>query len=477
MTNNFGNTVHKLLEITCEKNFRLANYLGYDVTYISKWINGNKLPSKKNIIEIIDGICQFFMDNINETLLREICYEFELNFSHKENVKKELSRYIYDCYEATKLNKNKDYLINNNNSCTILGGNNIDKWISENLKNYCNKSKEKDIHIIISYDIKKYSSKKSVLEISKNKNFVFNSKNVYIHQLINLDNMKKNINEYCKIILLYLNSNSNMTYNIYSNSNESFNMILVKNCLSAICINDTNSNLNINSLSRDIETINNLYNHYSNYLNNQTQLYEIKSGQDLMEEKYLINFVMQNNIKLIFKNMHSIGIPNDILSKISQDNNLSFDNLNKVFSMMNVRLKNMNLKIIIYKSAILNYIFDGVINLYDKMVLVNKKDRVYHLQNIINILKSNEQFEIRFIEDDNNFISISDLDNSIFLSNQSCFTLKDDAKDSLYFKFINNDIISSFNTFFDNIFNSASEYSNREDVISFIEKGIELLTN
>lgn len=47
MTNNFGNTIHKLLEITCEKNFRLANYLGYDVTYISKWINGNKLPSKK----------------------------------------------------------------------------------------------------------------------------------------------------------------------------------------------------------------------------------------------------------------------------------------------------------------------------------------------------------------------------------------------------------------------------------------------
>ncbi|KHS56961.1 hypothetical protein QX51_10760, partial [Terrisporobacter othiniensis] len=95
----------------------------------------------------------------------------------------------------------------------------------------------------------------------------------------------------------------------------------------------------------------------------------------------------------------------------------------------------------------------------------------------INILKTNELFEIRFIEDDNDFISISDLDNSILLSNQSCFTLKDDAKDSLYFKFINKDIIINFNTFFDNIFNSSAEYSTREDVITFIEKGIELLTN
>lgn len=242
-------------------------------------------------------------------------------------------------------------------------------------------------------------------------------------------------------------------------------------------INDNNCNLNINSVSRDLETVNNLYNHYNNYLNSQVQLYEIKSGQELMDQKYLINFVMQNHIKLIFKNMHSIGIPEDILSKIRHDNNLSSDNLNKVFSMMNVCLKNMKLKIIIYKSALLNYIFDGILNLYDEMVLVSKEDRICHLQNIINILKTNEQFEIRFIEDNNDFISISDLDNSIFISNQSCFTLKDDAKDSLYFKFINKDIIINFNTFFDNIFNSSFEYSTREDVITFIEKGIELLTN
>lgn len=477
MTNNFGEIIHKLLDITCEKNFRLANYLGYDVTYISKWINGSKLPSQKNITEIIDGICQFFMDNINESSLRQLCYDFELINNSKESVKNELSRYLYDSYESQKLNKNKDYIINNNNSCTMLGNNDIDKWIFENLKNYCNKSKEKDIHIIITHDIKRYSSKKSVSEISKNKDFVFNSKKVYIHQLINLDEMKKDINEYCKIILLYLNSNSNITYNLYSNNNENFNMILVKNCLSVMYINDNNCNLNINSVSRDLETINNLYNHYNNYLSSKVQLYEIKSGQELMDQKYLINFVMQNHIKLIFKNMHSIGIPEDILSKIRHDNNLSSDNLNKVFSMMNVCLQNMKLKIIIYKSALLNYIFDGILNLYDKIVLVSKEDRVCHLQNIINILKTNELFEIRFIEDDNDFISISDLDNSIFISNQSCFTLKDDAKDSLYFKFINKDIIINFNTFFDNIFNSSAEYSTREDVITFIEKGIELLTN
>ena len=118
MTNNFGEIIHKLLDITCEKNFRLANYLGYDVTYISKWINGSKLPSQKNITEIIDGICQFFMDNINESSLRQLCYDFELINNSKESVKNELSRYLYDSYESQKLNKNKDYIINNNNlSC------------------------------------------------------------------------------------------------------------------------------------------------------------------------------------------------------------------------------------------------------------------------------------------------------------------------------------------------------------------------
>lgn len=475
MTFSFGEILHKLLDITNEKNFRLAHFLGYDVTYISKWINGNKLPSHKNITEIIDKICNFFIDDLDKNTLRQICYEFEIHQNSNEEVKKELSTFIYDCFENQKISKHKDNLITNN-SCIMLNSKDTDGWIFENLKHYCKKSKEKDIHIIITNDINNYSNKKSVLDISENKGFVFNSKNVYIYQLINLEKMKNNINEYCKIILLYLNSNSKVTYNLYVDNNEHFNLILVKNCLSSMSIKDQNCNLNMNVVSRDLDTINNLYKYYSNHIRSQTQLYEVKSCQELVEQKYLLNFVMQNDIKLIFRNMHSIGISENILLKIKEDNNLYSGNIDELFSIMNICLKNMKLKIIIYKSALLTYIFDGAMNIYNESVIVSKKDRISHLKKIITLLKSNNQFEIKLIEDDNEFVSISDLDSSVFISNQSCFAIKDSSKEALYFKFINKDIINYFNKFFNNIWNSQVQISSSTDVINFIEKGIELLS-
>ena len=37
----------KLITITETKNLVLANITGYDVSYISKWVNGVKLPATK----------------------------------------------------------------------------------------------------------------------------------------------------------------------------------------------------------------------------------------------------------------------------------------------------------------------------------------------------------------------------------------------------------------------------------------------
>ncbi len=476
MTYNFGEIIHKLLSITNEKHTRLANFLGYDLTYISKWISGNKLPSEKNIVDISDKICDFFIDDIDTNTLRLMCYEFDLNQISKEEIKKELSSYIYDCFKNDKIHRAKDSILNNNNACMIINNQSIDKWVFENLRQHCKKSKEKNIRIIITHDIQMYSSKKSVTEISQNKDIVFNNKTVHIDQLINLNRMKRNINDYCKIILLYLNSNSNIIYNLYANNNESADLILVENCLSSLSMNDKNCNLGINVVSRDVNTVNNLYKSYKNYVNNQVQLYEIKSFRELIEQKYLINFVMQDDLKLIFRNMHSIGIPENILSSLKNNNQVPSYSLDILFSMMNICIKNIKLKIIIYKSALLNYIFDGTINIYDTTIVLSKEDRIEHLRNIISMLKSNNEFEIKFIEDVNEFISISDLDNSLFISNQSCFTLKDNLNSSLYFKFLNKELINNFNSFFDNIWDNI-QLSNNIEIINFIEKGINLLSN
>ena len=46
--NRFGHLLENLLYIAEIKNSSLAKALQYDVSYISKWINGRKLPAERN---------------------------------------------------------------------------------------------------------------------------------------------------------------------------------------------------------------------------------------------------------------------------------------------------------------------------------------------------------------------------------------------------------------------------------------------
>lgn len=54
----------KLITITETKNLVLANITGYDVSYISKWVNGVKLPATKYIEQINEKLAKCFAESV-----------------------------------------------------------------------------------------------------------------------------------------------------------------------------------------------------------------------------------------------------------------------------------------------------------------------------------------------------------------------------------------------------------------------------
>ena len=66
MRNEFGKCLEQYMIRANIKNSTIARALNYDVSYISKWITGKAVPSKKNAEYIIDVICQVFIDKSDE---------------------------------------------------------------------------------------------------------------------------------------------------------------------------------------------------------------------------------------------------------------------------------------------------------------------------------------------------------------------------------------------------------------------------
>lgn len=73
MNNLFGKSLRSQMEMAGIKESELADALSYDTTYISKWINGSKLPSARNAERIIGQMADFFADHpkVNDTGDRE----------------------------------------------------------------------------------------------------------------------------------------------------------------------------------------------------------------------------------------------------------------------------------------------------------------------------------------------------------------------------------------------------------------------
>lgn len=63
MDNSFGKALRAQMEKAGIKESELARALSYDTTYISKWINGNKLPSARNAERIMGQIAEFFAEH------------------------------------------------------------------------------------------------------------------------------------------------------------------------------------------------------------------------------------------------------------------------------------------------------------------------------------------------------------------------------------------------------------------------------
>ena len=105
----FGNLLEKLLYVCNQKKTSLAKKLGYDISYINKWITSKNLPSSKRINEICANISTFIIDSLDEDTYSNMIEYLEVPFDSNEEF---LQNYLEDLLKETYM----DTLTSNNKS-------------------------------------------------------------------------------------------------------------------------------------------------------------------------------------------------------------------------------------------------------------------------------------------------------------------------------------------------------------------------
>ncbi len=134
----FGKLLEKLIYFSSQKNYSLAITLGYDVSYISKWINSSTLPTSKNIKVINQKISDFIVSSCDESELENIINYLHINITEGDDVPTLLKNTIEDELNKAYLysyNKNRKKEIkesgNYNNSIQTTQSSFIKKYVSD----------------------------------------------------------------------------------------------------------------------------------------------------------------------------------------------------------------------------------------------------------------------------------------------------------------------------------------------------------
>lgn len=116
----FGNTLKKLLSAADVKVYHLAAALGYDKSYLSKWINGVRLPPARNVGALSEEIADFVVKQTGaqEQALIISLFDFPLKdgkMPEADSLTKQISRLLKDSfwnsYRSAKTEEEKPQLL------------------------------------------------------------------------------------------------------------------------------------------------------------------------------------------------------------------------------------------------------------------------------------------------------------------------------------------------------------------------------
>lgn len=98
--NNFGILLHNLIQEAGVKNINVSQAVGYDISYISKWLSGKMLPSCKNIEDNAKAIAACIVDSLDDE--KFISFQNNYNCKDRTQLKENVGRALVESYYASK---------------------------------------------------------------------------------------------------------------------------------------------------------------------------------------------------------------------------------------------------------------------------------------------------------------------------------------------------------------------------------------
>lgn len=466
----FGSTLKTILTINGIKMYNLANALGYDKSYISKWINGAKLPPSKEIDTLIDSIVSFITVESTERSKQQTALHF--GFSTKEKATPDNAQFSKKLTEILRENYWKDRYGAGHDTPTILtaapltspqrtrkqqrrGGPAIECFLATQPINSAGEFQS------VRDDLAALDPDNTRLKITA---------------LIDSQKFSEHVDLYWKHICSLLSIGSNADVDLYEiNSCDNIQipdrLLIAKDCFVEQTIRLPFSNKTV-SVKSDVPSVIDLYYDDARKFirQHQSMMESSVTNNNLYYYKYSDNTPKRYLLSSMFPMYMSVSLYDELLGKYGEP------------SHKDERARNSYLKefatsksVVIFESALLRYMSTGKISAFDAYEgeTLTRQERRQHLQELIYELEDGTRFDLKVLSDKNPILNYSDISGSFFMNETSAYYSDIRKKKDGVRYFVSADSRRNLSTLLEHINDLPAEYLlTGKGVIDYIFDGM-----
>lgn len=410
----FGELLGKLLYLSNQKKSSLAKALGYDISYISKWINSKNLPSSKNANTICKDIANFIVESLTESTSDDIVKYFEIDIKENEDTRVYLlniiEKYLKKSYLSTTGNINKGAILQETytqeryNSTNYVNPRLRKKFLAEDVIGYVEKNEKLDILICADIFHVPMEDKIALSSSSQELNNIERENNLNIKFLTGFKYDKEDVLINAMVILNMVSSYYKMNFEMYNcDVAHSTGAFIVKNKLSYFGVFRPDGASLLTNISKEKEAVNEFYYSVESLLKSQGNLiYNKKSSIDIIKDTTYMQYIMGHDPRWLIGNINELFMPEDLFLEIAESIFGHDEDIMNKLKKINIFLHNLTykseLKVLIYQSEINKYISSGELSFFNIPVTLNFKQREKHIRHLEKILKESNDIEIRIID-------------------------------------------------------------------------------
>lgn len=484
----FGQALQYLLDANGLKPIHMAAALGYDVSYVNRWLNNIKLPSLKNNDTLFDSIAEYFTANCTQSsrLAMAALLGIDPAAATQNILPALLSKYLMETYMRQKYppeqrtdtalpeesDANSSFFYYYDSAALRSDYTTAFSAAAKALRD------GEDIECFSTVAIDLFGNS-DIAYFNMVTDLLPAGRRMHIKNFVSLDLMEENLNAYCKYLLAFLAFRGPVYFDFYEAERTVFQRcvyFVVKNGLLSIINYNPFTGTMFTMSTRRGPIVADFYYAANRYIFGRRPLLErIQTADERLA--YIMDFFCQSRgYCALLRAMPPVGMtPDDVhvLADQLPEGLPSQDIYTRICEFLNTGGKTL----LFFKSAITEYIYYGTMDLLGQRVVVPAEQRKQHVLRLVDQFRNQPGLTVHIIEENNPILSDQDCTVNLYLSNKGLFAYTTDPQQpAVYYQGRSNRLLRELHLFTTKLATLPEEFRlSRQKALDFLGNQVGML--